>query len=334
MPVKHLFSYLVPPRPQDDEVQDVLGTEVPAGNKLMQMMGRLFDDAPRECDTEIIFRPTPDGTQANDCRTEFIRHLRGASVGTGRTVATRLRDATTHRSGLGLLFLASGSTGSGPRLVVARFPADQGVIAHERRHALDVEFVERIFMKNAKAYKCVFYEGSLQEMWRGRAVDNQANGAKELSDYWIRDFLLSELETTASSGTRRLAVAMREAIKSADGELRSELLSAAQLVRGKDGRRSSPAELASQLGLSDGAVDLLRTALRRPELMETKFQFDRSEFDRHIAYRSVRLDNGGTLIGQSERFDEIFQREELAGDSGVRYTTQGHVVREELRKTL
>ena len=189
-------------------------------------------------------------------------------------------------------------------------------------------------MKNAKAYKCVFYEGSLEELWRGRAVDNQANGAKELSDYWIRDFLLSELETTAASGTRRLAVAMREAIRTADDAIRGELLSAAQLVRGKEGKRNTPNELASQLGLSDGAIDVLRMAIRRPELMDTKFHFDRAEFDRHIAYRSVRLDNGGTLIGQSERFDEIFQREDLAGDSGVRFTTQGHVVREELRKTL
>jgi putative GTP pyrophosphokinase len=61
--------------------------------------------------------------------------------------------STTHRSGLGLLFLVTGEDDGETKIVVSRFPADSGVLAEEKGKGLTVEFLERIFMKGAKSYK-------------------------------------------------------------------------------------------------------------------------------------------------------------------------------------
>ena len=333
MPIKHLFSYLVEPGRNEDD-RAVLGTEVVVANKLTQRMSRLFDEALEECDTEIIFQPDDKGAQNNPCRDELLRHTKRPTLDNGRSVAARLQKATTHRSARSLLFLATGSASTTHRLVVARFPADEGIIAHERPNRLDVEFVERIFLKNTKAYKCAVYEGTTEgDFWTGNAVDYQINGAREISDYWIRDFLLSELRTTPASGTKRMALAMREAIHQADDPVKTELIAGAQLIPGRDGKRVSPNDLVLQLGLSAAAADLLRRSFHRPELMDIKFQVDRDEFARHAPFRSVRLDNGATLIGRSDNFETVIRKEPLPGDRGFRFTTEGQIVKEELRKT-
>jgi hypothetical protein len=229
-----------------------------------------------------------------------------------------------------------GVDGKTHRLVMARFPADTGVVAYERAQSLDIEFLERVFMKSAHAYKCVTYKGTSLDsgFWHGRAVDKQINGPRELSLYWINEFLDSELKTTPAAGSKRLAIAIRQAIKeSSDSAIREQLLAATRLVPGHDGQRTTPATLAQQLGLTPAASDAIRESMPRPELFEEAMQVDAEEFGRHILYRAVELDNGALLVGENERFDAIFQREETrAVDGAVRFSTEGRVVDQKLRK--
>ena len=127
-------------------------------------------------------------------------------------------------------------------------------------------------MKNAHAYKSVVYAGPLNQsaFWNGKAVDKQINSSKELSNYWISDFLDSELSTTGAAGTKRLAVAFRLALRKADDpEVRSELMAAVQLARGESGRTTSVQRLAERFNLSEEAVDLLREGFR-PELFRRR----------------------------------------------------------------
>ena len=45
-------------------------------------------------------------------------------------------------------------------------------------------------------------------------MDKQLNSpGGQLSDYWIGDFLLSEFSVTPAAGTRRLALALRDAAR-------------------------------------------------------------------------------------------------------------------------
>ena len=67
--------------------------------------------------------------------------------------------------------------------------------------------------------------------------------------------------------------------------------------------------------------------------MDETFEFDREEFQRHVPYRAVELDNGGVMIAEDGRFGQVFRREEADMPEGrVRYVTEGRVVNEQLRR--
>ncbi len=272
----------------------------------------------------LSFRPT-GGQQENPCRDLMLAYAETPNTANGRAIAERLQRVTTHRSGLGLFFLALGDDES-KLLMISRFPADQGVVAQELdRRRLEVEFLDRVFMKSARAYKSAVYAGPAVPgaFWRGRAVDKQINEQRELSNYWIGDFLDSELATTGPAGTKRLALAFREAIKTTDdGTVRDDLVAAVRLIPGQHNRAVSAQRISANLGLSPAATDALRQQMPRPELFEEQFRFDRVEFDRHLMYRSIELSNGAILTAENARFEDVFHKQAVNADEAT-YTTTG-----------
>lgn len=336
MPLQRIHSFLVHPAKHADEQPAIRGTNIPRRGPFFEMLNGVFARAPEECDIDIVFKNNDGGQQQNDCRDLLIAYVQDPTLANGRAIASRLQSVTTHRSGLGLMFLMHGQEGDTHTLVAARFPADQGVIAHESPREFSLEFVERVFMKNSKSYKSVVYSSDSLErgFWDGRAVDRQASGPRELSDYWIQEFLLSELRTTGPAGTKRLAVALRTAItESQELGVRQDLISAAGLLRNQHGRRRSARQLIEQIGLSPEATAALESAFPRHDLLDETFEFDAQEFLRQAPYRAVELDNGGLMIAEDNRFAEVFRRDDNAlPDGRARYVTEGRVVDERLRK--
>jgi hypothetical protein len=336
MSIERVHSFLVHPAKNEEIQPEISGTAIHRQGPLYDMLSKLFERAHEECDIDVVFRPDDKGRQHNECRNLLTEYMNGPSIAGGRALARRLQSITTHRSGLGLLFLMKGRIGERHQLVISRFPADQGVIAEERAQQLSVEFIERVFMKSAKAYKSALYVSDAMPagFWDGRAVDRQISGPRELSDYWIQDFLASDLRTTGPAGTKRLAVALRSAVRAtAELRVRQELISAASLLRSQHGRRRTARQMVEQLGLSQQAVKALEANLPRADLMDEVFQFDRDEFEKHAPYRAVQLDNGGLLVAEDARFSDVFQRQTIDEAQGrVRFVTEGRVVDETLRK--
>ena len=335
MAISKIHSLLVHPGRGLETGPRIGGTTVPLDGKLGEMLSDTYERAPQKCDIEIVFSPDDNGRQKNPCRDEMVRYARRPGLPAARKIAQRLQTATTNRSGLGLLFLMSGKQSSATRLVVSRFPADQGIVAEENRDDLSVEFLERIFMKSARSYKSVVFESASFErgFWDAKAIDRQiGTGPKELSDYWIRDFLLSDLKTTAAAGTKRVALALKAAIKEADElPVKQELVAAAALLRNRDQQVITGRLLVENLGLTEGATNALERQLPRPELMSETFTFDVAEFDKHLQYRAVELDNGGLLLAEDGSFDEVFETQPVDGSDRVRISTEGRVVNETLR---
>lgn len=330
-------SFLVQPGKGLQEQPVISGTAVVSSGALFRMLSDLYDRAPGECDVDIIFQPDEDNNQWNECRDLLEQYARSQTEEAGRQVARRLQEVTTNRSGLGLLFLLFGEDSRGrATLVISRFPAEQGVVAQEQASRLSVEFIERVFMKNARSYKSAIYAtDSLDAGFiEGRAIDRQLQRRDDLSQYWINEFLMSELRTTGPAGTRRLAEALRNAVGvTSDPELKQELVAAAQLMRGQDGSTRSARTIIRRLGLSGEAAAALQRAYPRPELVDEMFTFDAVEFARNIVYQTVELDNGAVLMAEAATFREVFRFEELAAESRVRYTTEGVVVNQRFRKT-
>jgi hypothetical protein len=340
MPVTRGHGFLVHPSKAEAKAAraqpNIGGVEVgPQAGKLFGMLSRVFDKAHDECTIDIAFLPDTKGQQVNDVCTLLKTYLKHPNLRTARKIAERLQSVTTHRSGLGLLFLMAGSDGNGSRLVIARFPADEGIAATETSRTLILEFLERVFMKSAFSYKAALYRAASPSagFWDGAAVDRQLNEGA-ISQYWIGEFLASQFRTGGPAGTRRLAIALKKAIRTTtDANVREELWSAARLMRNQAAVSTSAAMILQNLGLSDEAVDQITQALPRRELLSETFKFDRDEFDSHVAYRSIELDNGGVMVADNEHFEKVFRSEKLRGTADeFRFTTQGKIVNQQTRK--
>jgi hypothetical protein len=338
LPVGHIHAYLVHPRKGSKGPRRIGGTNVPLQGRLFNLLNDVYVKSDHECDTDISFNQSADGRRHNECRSLITAYLSGPTIARGRRIAERFESVTTHRSGLGLLFLIPGDEGSDHKIVISRFPADSAILAEESRATLTVAFLERVFMKSATAYKAAAYQhASLRDgFWRGKAVDKQINSeAAQLSNYWIFEFLDSDFITTAAAGTKRFAVALRDAARKSDTlAVKSEIAAAVTLSGSLAGRRLSARGFANRLGLSQEATSAVLNQLRSPELADENFQFDLNEFRAQVPYRSVELDSGGVLTAQSFEFDQVFQREIVDPETQeVRYSTQGRVVQEKLTRT-
>jgi len=121
----------------------------------------------------------------------MIDYLQNPTPARGRRIAERLQIVSDGRTGLGLLFLIVGREGHDHKLIASRFPTDSAILAEEDESNLTVEFLERVFMKSASAYKAAVYQDRSfsNGFWQGRAVDRQINSrTTQVSDYWIAEF--------------------------------------------------------------------------------------------------------------------------------------------------
>jgi hypothetical protein len=335
--ISRIHSYLVHPSKSEQNAPAIGGLEVPHSGKLFQMLSGLEQSTLAECDIDIMFKPSGNGKQQNDCRDLLLTYLAKPTIANGRSIASRLQSVTTRRSGLGLLFIIAAHDQQGFRLLLSRFPAETGVTAEEHGRTLDVQFVEKVFMKNVRSYKSVFYRCQTTHtgFWDGVAVDRQMVDTRGSADYWIREFLASDLRNTAAAGTKRMASAVQDAIRTTtDPSVRHELISAAQIIRNQDNRITSAAKIVGDLALTEAAGRAIQSAFSRPELYGSTFQFDLKEFDDTLLFRSVELDNGAMLIAENATFDRVIRSEPL-GRNGTaqRFITEGQVVSERLRKT-
>ena len=335
--LEHIHSFLVHPGRNEKRQPAIRGTSVPRSGKLHGLLYGLFQRASTECNIEIVFVPDQQGRQNNELRDLLVKYTRNPNLASGKLIAERLQRVTTNRSGLGLLFLLKGTYNDGRHaLVISRFPASQGITATESAQSLAVEFIEQVFMKSAKAYKSAFFQtehldAGFQE---GRAIDRQSVGTDELSDYWIKDFLVSQMRTTGPAGTRRLAEAVRGAVRAADDpDLKQELVATATLLRGQAGRTQSTAAFLGNLGISETSTEAIREHFAKPDLMNDTFTFDSEEFDKHIRYRTVELDNGAIMTADDKEFSNVFHEEQLGDSNRSRYTTEGTILYQVFRKT-
>jgi hypothetical protein len=302
---------------------------------MFDMLEAVYEKASTECDIDIAFRHAADGSQQNDCRDLLLAYLRGPTIARGRPLAERLEQYTTGRSGHGLFFLIAGREQGDTKILISRFPADTGILAEEDRSSLNVQFLERIFMKSANTYKAALYQDRSMSsgFWEGRCVDKQINDpATRVSDYWIVEFLASSLRVTSAAGTYRLATALRAASRNArDLSVKEEIAAAVKLARGLHRRRLSIDEFANHFRLTPAAREAIMRELRDPELASERFQFDYPEFSTEVAYRSVELDSGAIVTAEASQFDEVVKRQKIDG-ARVRLSVEGRVTGERLRK--
>jgi hypothetical protein len=330
-----IYSYLVNPAKGNPGAPAAIGAEIPLKGLMYDMLKDIFDAAEQECNIPISFVMDSAGKQKNPVRDELIAFLKKPSEPHGLALAKRLQDVTTGKSGLGLLFFTLGLNDGGEhKLVISRFPADEGVLAERAGTSLEVSFVEKIFMKNAHAYKSALYVGGSydHDFWDGAAIDRQIN-VGNLADYWIRDFLRSDFKITAKTGTKQLALALREATATLTNEKdKAQLVNAAQLVPNLNGQAITVDDFAKRFALTKPVREALIKHLPNEQIAKATFKFDTEEFSKHVRYTSKELDSGAILTAPSEKFDTCFTTKKVAESDGeLEFSTRGKIVSERLK---
>lgn len=334
MPVLHIHTYLVHPGKGVKDPSVVNGANVKLTGSMFTLLDGIYNRAEEECVLDIIFKSN-NGVKQNDCRDLVCAHVTNPTIDTGRTIAERLQSHTDRRPGLGLLFLIVGKEGREHKVVLSRFPTDSAILVEENPKSLDVEFLERVFMKNKVSYKAVLYRHtSLRAgFWDGKAIDKQSNVDRQTADYWTADFLLSNFAVTPKQGTTRLATALRDAMKAADIDVKQEIVSAATLAGALPQTTISINDFISRFSLSQPAADAVRQQLKNPTTANEHFYFSAPDFKNVLAYQSVELSNGAMLTSLSGKFDEIFEQQVVDEKKHeVRFTTQGTVVNAQLKR--
>jgi len=335
MPIERIYSFLTYPKNHERAADEIEGVRIrPDGGKLSKMLSEVFDGAKTKRDVPVSF---VTDNQVNPTRVNLLSFFERPNLASALAMAQALQAATPGTAGMGLFFVCLGSDEGKPgrRVVLSRFAADEGVVASKNGGALSVEFVEQVFLKNSHTYKAATYrhEAGRNDAWKGIATDRQLNhGSKAIADYWIVDFLRSELTTTAAEGTRRLAIAMKEASRSSvDPRIRGEIVAAARLAGNLPANAMTIDQFCDQFALSRGAKDAVIAAVKPARLMTESFRFDAEEFLRHVPYKQIELDNGATLSAPTEKFEEVFHPRKV-GDTHT-YSTQGMIVDEKLRSS-
>lgn len=334
MAIELIYSFLTYPKKSQSEDAVISGTEVPmVAGKLNSMLRDIFDGADKDCNVPVMFTSNGD-KQENAVRTDLLSLLGSPSVENAAPLATRLQHSTSGSSGMGLLFICLGKDANdNRRIVISRFPADEGVVAERTTDKLTVQFVEQVFLKSSYSYKAATYvwNGKPNQLWSGYVVDKQINhGNKSVADYWIVDFLHSEMHTNAALGTKRLANALKSAIMATtDIEIKSQITSAAHLAKNLPKKAMTIAEFCENFQLSEAAQGAVLSKVNPSRLIHEKFRFDAAEFSRHIAYKQIELDNGAVLSAPAEKFEQCFVNTKKK--ETYTFTTTGHIVDERLK---
>jgi len=331
--ISKIHTFLVKPNRGGGEEIRGGGAELPLEGDVFKMLNDIFTSSDIDCKIDISFNSGSNGEQENPFRSLLISYLADQSIETARAISDRLEKATPGQSGLGLLFLMTGLTSEKNKIVISRFPADNGILADETSENLTVQFLDRVFMKSARSYKAAAYSDltDTSTNWAGRAVDKQMNKlGKPISDYWIREFLSSDFKTTSAYGTDRLASALKMAAqKTKDLDIRQEIAAAATLAPSLEGKMVNIGQIAETFGLSEKTQTEIRSALKNPGAYNENFEFSLAMFQSIIKYRTKILDNGGILTADADRFDKIFA-EEVGPDEKSKFSTVGEVVNEKV----
>lgn len=336
MPLNKILSYLTYPGKNRTPANEASGVEIPIGtDKLCTMLTNAYASADKDCSIHISFIPE-NGKQANVVRAEVLNLMNRPSVASGLPLAKRLQDVTTGSSGMGLLFVCCGVEDKQRKVVIARFPADEGVVAERKAGNLTVQFVEQVFLKSAFSFKAVLYKSdrSGSDMWSGMAVDKQtSHSVKDIADYWISEFLRSDFKTTSAAGTKRLAIALKKAVSSTlSSDVKHDIASAVRLAANIKKIAMTIEEFCNDLHLSDESKAAVMQAVDPPRLLHAKFKFDNAEFSRNIAYKLIELDNGAQLSAEVSRFEQCFETIiSDANPSSFTFKTSGQIVNEKLK---
>lgn len=335
--IEFLHSYLVRSNIKDEDYKPS-GAILSLRGAVFNLISKIFERADEECSIDISFKAGEDRSQNNSTRDLLVKVLE-ASVEEDRSdltalLADNLLSLTNGRTGAGLLFVIGGKAKGHSRIMLCRFPADEGIKADDDGEELKVEVMQDLFMKNRNSYKAVFFDklGSKSTRREGKAVDKQVNDLRNPpSHYWIEGFLKCTLTSSPRAGSERLANALREVFNTTrDLNEKEQIASVSLLLPNLAGHTMSSRGFLEAANLSSDIVDKIEERMGT-HVMNESFVLDKTFFTAKFRFRAKLLDNGVMISAEADKYDEVVQESQEDGKTVNR--TTGKLVDSKIQQT-
>jgi hypothetical protein len=330
MEIQKIFGFLVPIGKGTDVIDDseIQGSEILSSNKLFFKLTDLFNNSKKDCDISIRFI-TKTGEQKNEVRDLIVNLCNKFSLENCLPLVKSLMRLTDNKIKEGLLFFIYANDDINKKILIARYPSEEAIKFKQEKGNYIFEIIEDVFMKNSRKYKAVYYEKQLADFWSGYAVDKQINddNMKEISDYWIKEFLQSELFLNSLRGSEILAKAVRQTItETKNDKVREELISATSLVNNVNTKPLTFKSFFDKMNLSKQSKDAVLSKIPNSEMCDSSFKFDSNMFLKNCNYLYKILDNGAIAIAPAVDFNKIWH-EETTKNGRMKYSTEGKYIK-------
>ncbi len=295
--IKYVFLAYVPPFRDGDQPFKIQTEVLKKENGSTPYLFKIFDKAIDEAHVEIIF--TSDEKQNNDVRKDILSIAQKAVISEKSThaknIANHLYSVTDERNGNGLLAIIEGQKAGTTRIILIRFKGDEGLYNHGNTLG---DYLPEIFTQKTKHYKLAVYEDivSAKSFWKGYAIDKQisANTYKQISFFWVEDFLHSKTALTPSQGTMQFSKVIKSILtKTSDLSEQEEIISGIINLRSKKDVQISVSEFC-KIYLSDEVTKRIKDELKNDDFFNSIFPVDTEIYTKEFGKTVLNLADGIT----------------------------------------
>jgi hypothetical protein len=307
------------------------------GDAARTYFGALFKKSEGECKVEVQFNS--DGQQFNAVRELLIAICSAADPVEKRRLATslasRLYAVTDERNQTGLFAIIEGKSEETSKILLIRFRQDEVVTTNPHGDAeIDLSVIAEAFTKRSHFYKSALFEdeASRSMFWTGRIVDKQiTKTVRDVSQYWVADFLDSRSALTPKQGTTSLSRFIRVAIGKLDNvEDKQTLIAASLLLKQQAGKNFSAKEFCETY-LSGPLAESFKGFIPSEIEYENIFEVDADTLEKEIGSTLLSLSNGIQLTVPTFLYDDTVTEKHMQ-DGGTEVTVSGRVVDRKLGK--
>lgn len=334
--IKFIYLAYVPPYHDEDQPYEIKTLLLRTNNKATEYLHNIFDAALNDGRIEISF--TADDQQGNPFRENLINILNKSDNAQKKyhadKIAEKLYEVTDERNGTGLLVIIEGEKAKSKRLVIVRFKGDEGLYNHGK--SLKIDYLPEVFTKKSKHYKLAVFEDILtsKSFWKGHAVDKQisTNMHKQISDFWVSDFLSCKPAITSLQGTIQFSKIIKAVlVKTSDVEEQEAIISGVTNLKSKNVKRISLNDFCNSY-LPQELTERIKSETKDDSFFNTVFDLEKDTYRKEFGKTVLSLVNGITAYIPSFNYDKYVTEEDVNGKKEI--TIRGRLASKKLNTEI
>lgn len=298
--IDYVFFAHVPPYREEDQPMTLQTEVLKKEGKTTEYLFKIFDKAIDEARIEILFNS--DEKQNNSIRNNILtltqKNENAHKNIYAKKLATSLYHKTDERNGNGLLTIIQGKKAGTTRLVLIRFKGDEGLYNQGKK--LLVDYIPEVYTKKSNHYKLAVYEDILSDkaFWKGYAIDKQisANTYKQVSFFWVEQFLNSKTALTSAQGTMQFSKIIKTILsKTTDVAEQEEIISGIVNLRTKRDVQISVADFCKNY-LSEKVTTRIKDEMKNDDFFNSLFPVDSDIYSKEFGKTVLSLQDGITAF--------------------------------------